>query len=326
MQRINAEPTFTDAAVAGLGSPRALAFFDTCDREVPWADLAASVADVFPARDPSAAGRPHWPVVTMLKVTLLQRWFALSDPMAEEMLRDRISFRRFVGLSFDDKTPDHSTICTFRKRLLDHGHGPTLFDAALASLRAKGLVVSQGTLIDATIIEAPRGSTRPDGSKTTDPCATKTCKAGRGHHGYRAHVAADRNGVLTDYVYDTAAESEHTHFDRLAAGEAEAVYADSGCRSKARVAALEARGVAARLCHRRVRGQAALTDEQRAFNRAVSTVRAFVEHPFAWIKRMSGPRARYRGCRRNGLDFALAAVAYNFRRSFSLKPAAAAGG
>ena len=220
---------------------------------------------------------------------------------------------------------DHSTIRTFRKRLLDHGHGPTLFDATLASLAAKGLVVKEGTLVDATIIEAPRGERRADGSRTTDPCATKTAKAGRGYHGYRAHVAADRNGVLTDYVYDTAAESEHTHFDRLAAGEGGAVYADSGCRSRARVAALEARGVAANLCHRRVRGQAALTEEQRAFNRAVSKVRAFVEHPFAWIKRMSGPRARYRGCRRNGLDFALAAVAYNFRRSFSLKPAVAAG-
>ena len=87
---------------------------------------------------------------------------------------------------------------------------------------------------------------------------------------------------------------------------------------------MAARGAAANLCHRRVREQAALTDEHRAFNRAVSKVRAFVEHPFAWIKRMTGGRARYRGARRNGLDFALAAVAYNFRRSFTLAPAAAA--
>lgn len=332
MQRTNAQPTFTDAAVADLGSPRALAFFEVCEREIPWADLAASVADVFaaddgdaPAADGNKGGRPHWPVVTMLKVTLLQRWFALSDPMAEEMLRDRISFRRFVGLSFDDATPDHTTICVFRRRLRERGHGSTLFDRTVEILRAKGLVVDGGTLIDATIIEAPRGTRRADGSTTADPCATTTCKAGRGYVGYRAHVAADRNGILTDFVYDTAAASEHAHFDHLAAHEAAAVYADSGCRSKARVAALTARGVVANLCHRRVRGQAALTDEQRAFNRAVSRVRAFVEHPFAWIKRMSGRRVRYRGCVRNGLDFALAAVAYNFRRSFSLTPAPAGG-
>lgn len=326
MQRINAHPTFTDAFVAGLGSPRATAFFDVCQREIPWDELAASVADVFPdGGDPAAGGRPHWPVVLMLKVTLLQRWFALSDPMAEEMLKDRISFRRFVGLGFDDATPDHSTICVFRKRLRDAGHGSTLFDRTVDILRSRGLVMTGGTLVDATIIEAPRGSKRGDGSSTADPCATRTAKHGRAYFGYRAHVAADRNGILTDFVYDTAAASEHAHFDGLAAGEAAAVYADSGCRSTARVAALEARGVAANLCHRRVRGQAALSDEQKAFNRAVSKVRAFVEHPFAWIKRMSGARVRYRGCARNAVDFALAAVAYNFRRSFSITPAPARG-
>ena len=326
MQRVNAPPTFTDALTADLGSPRARAFFEVCQREIPWAELAASVADVFDDDGGGSAaggGRPHWPVVTMLKVVMLQKWFALSDPMAEEMLKDRISFRRFVGLSFDDATPDHSTICLFRKRLRDRGHGSTLFDKALELLRAKGLVMTEGTLIDATIIEAPRGSTsgRGDGSKTTDPCASKTAKAGRGYHGYRAHVAADANGIVTDFVYDTASVSEHTHFDHLARDETKAVYADSGCRSKDRVAKLGARGVFAGICHRRVRGQAELSAEQKAFNRAVSKVRAFVEHPFAWIKRMSGARARYRGCVRNAVDFALAAVAYNFRRSFSVKAA-----
>ena len=323
MQRTNAQPTFTDAFTADLGSPRARAFFEVCEREIPWAELAAAVADIFPDDAPGAGdrgGRPHWPVVMMLKVAMLQRWFALSDPMAEEMLKDRISFRRFVGLSFDDATPDHGTICVFRKRLRERGHGSTLFDTTLAILKSKGLVMNEGTLIDATIIEAPRGSKREDGSSTADPCATYTAKHGRAYHGYRAHVATDARGLITDFVYDTAAESEHTHFDHLAAGETNAVYADSGCRSKARVAALEARGVAANLCHRRVRGQKELTAEQKAFNRAVSQVRALVEHPFAWIKRMSGARVRYRGCVRNAVDFALAAVAYNFRRSFSIRP------
>src|SRR3954454_9172094 len=138
MQRTNAQPTFTDAFVAGLGSPRAKAFFDVCQREIPWDELAASVADVFGDDNREAGGRPHWSVVLMLKVTLLQRWFALSDPMAEEMLKDRISFRQFVGLSFDDATPDHSTICVFRRRLRERGHGSTLFDRAVAALRARG--------------------------------------------------------------------------------------------------------------------------------------------------------------------------------------------
>jgi transposase, IS5 family len=323
MERIPASPTFTDAFTADLGGPRAKAFFAVCEREIPFAELAESVKDVFVQRDAAAAskgGAPHWPVVTMLKVLLMQKWFGLSDPMAEEMLLDRISFRQFVRLSLDDKTPDHSTISLFRTRLREHGHGSTLFDKALQTLRDKGLVMTEGTLIDATIIEAPRGSKRADGSSTADPCASKTYKHGRAYHGYRAHVATDPRSIITDFVYDSASVSEHTHFDALAAAEDKAVYADSACRSKDRVEKLEKRGVFAGICHRRVRGQKELSAEQRAFNRLVSGVRAMVEHPFAWIKRMTGGRTRYRGLVRNALDFALAAVAYNFKRSFSLSP------
>jgi transposase, IS5 family len=323
MERIPASPTFTDAFTADLGGPRAKAFFAVCEREIPFAELAESVKDVFVQRDAAAAskgGAPHWPVVTMLKILLMQKWFGLSDPMAEEMLLDRISFRQFVRLSLDDKTPDHSTISLFRTRLREHGHGSTLFDKALQTLRDKGLVMTEGTLIDATIIEAPRGSKRADGSSTADPCASKTYKHGRAYHGYRAHVATDPRSIITDFIYDSASVSEHTHFDALAAAEDKAVYADSACRSKDRVEKLEKRGVFAGICHRRVRGQKELSAEQRAFNRLVSGVRAMVEHPFAWIKRMTGGRTRYRGLVRNALDFALAAVAYNFKRSFSLSP------
>lgn len=321
MQRNNAQPTFTDLTVAGLGSPKATAFFDRCLAEIPFDHLAASVADIFTDDNP-AGGAPHWPVATMLKVVFLQKCFGLSDPMAEEMLKDRISFRRFVGLSFDDKTPDHSTISTFRKRLRERGQGSTLFEKALEVLRTRGLVLEQGTLIDATIIEAPLGSKRADGSSTTDPCASKTVKGGRSYHGYRAHVATDRRGIITDYVFDTASVSEHEHFDHLARNETKAVFADSGCRSKDRVERLRARGVLAGFCHRRVRGQKELTAEQKRLNRLIAPIRAFVEHPFAWIKgRLNNRRCRYRGLARNALDFALSAVACNFCRSFSLKRA-----
>jgi IS5 family transposase len=319
MQRSNTQPTFTDLTVADLGGPRATAFFDTCLGEIPFDRLAASLADLF-VQDCPKGGAPHWPVVTMLKVVFLQKCFGLSDPMAEEMLKDRISFRRFVGLSFDDKTPDHSTISLFRTRLRERGHGSTLFDQTLEILREKGLVLNNGTLIDATIIEAPLGTKRSDGSSTADPCATKTVKAGRGYFGYRAHIATDRRGIITDYVYDTASVSEHEHFDHLARNEHKALFADSGCRSRDRVERLRQRGVVAGICHRRVRGQKELTPQQKRLNRLIAPIRAFVEHPFAWFKgRLNNRRCRYRGLARNALDFALGAVACNFCRSFSLQ-------
>lgn len=325
MQRDNAQPTFTDLTVAHLGGPRATAFFDRCQQEIPFEQLAESVRDIFNDNNP-AGGAPHWPVVTMIKIVFLQKCFALSDPMTEEMLRDRLSFRRFIGLSFDDKTPDHSTISTFRKRLREKGHGATLFDKTLEILRNRGLVLSNGTLVDASIMEAPLGGRREDGSSSADPCASKTVKGGRPYHGYRAHIATDRNGIITDYVYDTARVSEHEHFDHLARHEKKLVIADSGCRSRERIERHRNRGVTAALCHRRVRGQKELTAEQRRMNRLIAPIRALVEHPFLWIKgRLNNRRVRYRGLGRNAMDFALSAVAYNFCRSFRIKPAKVIG-
>jgi transposase, IS5 family len=319
MQRRNAQPTFTDLTVKDLGGPRAGAFFQRCLLEIPFDRLAASVADLF-QQDTPAGGAPHWPVVTMLKIIFLQKCFGLSDPMVEEMLQDRISFRRFVGLSFDDKTPDHSSISRFRTRLLERGHGSTLFEEMLGILRQRGLVLSTGTLIDASILEAPLGGKRADGTSSTDPGTSKTFKSGRIYHGYRVHFATDRKGIITDYVYDSAAVSEHEHFDHLARNEQHAVFADSGCRSKERSKRLRARGVLPCFCHRRVRGQKELRPEQRRLNRLIAPIRAWVEHPLAWIKlRLNNRRVRYRGLSRNALDFALSAVACNFCRAFSLQ-------
>jgi IS5 family transposase len=321
MERTIAQPTFTDLTLADLGSKRAAAFFARCEELIPFTRLAEAVANIFVENRPQG-GAPHWPVVLMLKILFVQKCYGMSDPQAEEMLQDRISFRRFVGLSFDDKTPDHATIWLFRERLKHAGHGATLFDKTLEILRERGVLVETGTLIDATLIEAPLGHEREDGSHTADPCASKTAKGNRAYHGYRAHVATERQGIVTNYVYDSAKVSEHTHFDALAENEPRAVFADSGCRSQDRVAKLRARGVVAGICHRRVKGQKELTPLQKRFNRMVAGIRAFVEHPFASIKAMLPRRARYRGIRRNALDFCLCAVVHNLRRSMTLTRAA----
>ena len=321
MERKSTEPTFTDSCMADLGGPRATGFFATCERQIPWQSLAQPLEALFPKdADPSRGGRPHWPLVMMLKIMLLQRWFNLSDPMAEEVLKDRISFRRFVGLGWDDATPDETTLCVYRKRLLESGLGAGLFEQTLKILNQRGLVMKEGTLVDATIIEAPRGQKRQDGSHTADPCATKTAKHNRAYFGYKAHVATDKRGIVKDYVYDTASVSDHSHADQLMDKEPQggSVYADSGYMKKERSEGLEKRGVKACIAVHRVRGQKELTAEQKTHNHAVAVVRAIVEHPFAWIKAMGGGRTRYRGMRRNVLDFVLHLVAYNWKRSFSI--------
>lgn len=323
MERTTNTPTFADAATLDLGCPRTAEFFAKCDQHIPWQQLADSVADVF-VEDRGQGGRPHVPVVMLLKCLMLAKWFGLSDPMLEGMLRDRLSFRRFVGLGLSDPTPDETTFVKFRNRLREAGHGSTLFDTTVAHLREQGLVLHEGTLVDATMIEAPKGRSKGDSLGTTkDQAASYTKKHGRTYHGYKAHIATDTRGVITDYVFDTAKVHDSKHMDQLAASESKAVYADSAYMDKARKARLESEGVFCGIIERRVRGQEQLTAEQDRHNRACASVRAIVEHAFAWMKNMGYRFVRYRGLSRNGLDFALMAVAYNFKKSLSLAQSAA---
>ena len=122
---------------------------------------------------------------------------------------------------------------------------------------------------------------------------------------------------------DTAKIHDSQHIDDLTADEQHSVFADSAYMSSDRKKDLESRGVFCGIIQRRVRGQKELTTEQKWHNRLVAGIRAVVEHPFAWMKNTGYRRARYRGLNRNGMDFALHAVAYNFKRSFSLQEAVA---
>lgn len=317
MERQSAEPGFLDGLAADLGGPRTAAFFARCDEYIPWKELAGALKGLYGDHD--KGGREPWPVVLMLKCLMVQKWFGLSDPQLEEQLRDRLSFRRFVGLSLMDGTPDETTFVRFRKRLLAQGHGRTIFDAVVRHLNAHGLILQDGTLVDATIVEAPRGRKREDGSSTRDEDASHTRKHGRTYHGYKAHVATDRRGIIRDYRFTTAKVHDSKKIDELIADETHAVYADSAYMDKAREKRLTARGVFYGIVRRRVRGQAELDAIDMLLNRIKSKVRAIVEHPFGWMKSlMHYGRTRYRGLLPNALDFAMTAAAYNLKRSLSL--------
>lgn len=163
----------------------------------------------------SKGGASNWPVVMMVKCMMLQKWFNLSDPMLEKMLLDRISFRRFVGLTMDDKTPDETVFVVFRRRLREHGHCATLFDKTVEILKQRGLILEEGICVDATILEASRGHKRPDGSSTKDPSASYTKKHGRNYHGFKAHIATDTHGIIKDCRFDTAKVHDSQHIDDL---------------------------------------------------------------------------------------------------------------
>lgn len=318
MERRNQAWTFADGVTADLGGPKSAAFFAKCEATIPFGQLANSVRDVFDDAEDGQGGRPHWPLVLMIKCLFLQKCFNLSDPQLEEVLKDRLSFRRFAGLSLEDDTPDETTFVVFRRRLREAGHERTLLDKTTEILQRRGLVLSQGTLVDASIVDAPRGSRRGDGVSTRDAEASFTRKAGQVRHGYKAHIATDRKGIIKDFRFTTAKVHDSRHIDDMIKKEKWAVFADSAYMDQAREKRLTRRKVYCGIIKRRVRGQPALPYGQQLINRLCSTVRAVVEHPFAWMRKMGYGKVRYRGLARNALDFALMAAAYNWKRSFSL--------
>lgn len=323
MERINSQPTFVDSLTAQLGGPRTSAVLERLDALIPWEQLAEPVRGLFSHGD--RGGRRPWPAKLMLKCVLLQKWFGLSDPQLEEQLRDRLSFRRFVGLSLEDDTPDETTFVVFRRRLRQAKLLDELFERALRFLTEKGLVLQEGTLVDATIIEAPRGQSKKDKKgrtvgHTRDKDASYTKKNDRTYHGYKVHVATDKRGMIKRFVLDTAKVHDSQHFDALTKDERHAVWADSAYMSKKRKRDLDKRGVYCGIIARRVRGQKDLPRHQQLLNTLHAMTRAMVEHPFAWIKQMGWRRTRYRGKQRNGTDLGLMAIAYNFKRALSLLP------
>ena len=322
MHRQTGRPSFADEWIPeGLGRNGTL---ERIDAALDWERIAQVLAEVHAAPQ----GRPAYPPLTMLRVLLLQQWYAASDPAIEEALRDRISFRRFAGLGWDDGTPDHSTVSRFRKQLTERGLGERVFAELGRQLEERGLLVRQGTLIDATIVEAqarrPAIGRGPGARSETDRDAAWTRKGGVSYFGYKAHLGMDEGSGLVRRARLTPANVNETEVaDGLLAGDEAALYADKAYESKDRRARLRARGVKDRIMHRSHKNQRALPHWQKRRNALIARVRAPVEQVFGTLKRSYRyRRVRYLGLDRNATELWLKLTAYNLRRAERLLAAA----
>jgi IS5 family transposase len=316
--RQNAAKGFIDHVLSDCGGRRSSALLERLDKLAPWATLARPI-ERLPEYTNRGAGRPTWCPVVMMKCLMLAKWFNLSDDGLEEALTDRISFRKFVGLSFSDVAPDSTSFTRFRARLREAGLEAKLFETVREHLGRQGFLVREGTMVDATIIEAPRGESRPDGTSTRDTDAAYTRKANIPHHGYKAHIAVDLSGLVTDFRVTPANTHDSQMLDELVRKETKAVFADSAYASAEVRSSLWKRGVLPGILYRRYRNQAALPRWQQKLNRMISAVRARVEHPTAMLKQQMGfRRVRYRGIERNRFDIAMALIACNLKMSLSL--------
>ena len=148
-------------------------FLTEMDAVVPWGRLLGLIAPHYPKAGPKG-GRPPMPLETMLRVHFLQNWYALSDPMAEETLYDSEAMRRFAGIELgDDRIPDETTILNFRHLLERHGLAEAIFAEVTAHLVDKGITLRSGTLVDATIIDAPSSTKNKARARDSEMSSTK---------------------------------------------------------------------------------------------------------------------------------------------------------
>ena len=145
-------------------------FLAEMDAVIPWVRLLALIAPHYPK---AGGGRRPYPLATMLRIHCLQQWYGLSDPAMDEELYEIASMRQFAGLSLSRGTvPDETTILNFRHLLEQHGLAREIFDTVKAHLQAAGLLLRQGTIVDATIISAPSSTKNSTGER--DPSRVLT--------------------------------------------------------------------------------------------------------------------------------------------------------
>jgi transposase, IS5 family len=309
------QPSFVDALVSGYA--KAGGFLDRIDKAFDWGAFEALLLPIHDA----ATGAPAYPPLTMFKILLLQQWHTLSDPAAEEAVRDRLSFRRFCGLPLDCETPDHASIWRFRQAIDKLGLSTRLLAEVNRQLDARGLIVKRGTLVDATIIAgAVRRPYEGGGVNPRDPDARFTRKRNKTYFGYKAHVAVDEASGVVRQVEMTSA---NTHDSRLGAaliqGDEQGFFADRAYDSQALRETLSRRGlldgIAWKIKHRRY----PLEPWQKLHNAEAASIRSGVERAFATMKRWYGMgRVRYLGLARNACHLRCVAMAMNMKRALVL--------
>jgi IS5 family transposase len=252
----------------------------------------------------------------MFKALLLQSLYGLSDAELEEAITDRLSFRKFVGLSLEDDVPDHTTLCRFRNLLVGEGLLERLFSELDGQLDRAGLILRRGTMLDATIIEttaARPSDTRP----SSDPDAAFARRTGKqgSSFGFKAHVGVDDgHGLIRRVITTPANVNDTTPADALICGDEQVVMADSAYHTHSREAQLKGCGAKSRLMHRANRYHR-LSERRRRWNRLIARRRAAVETTFATLKRRMGLSViRYRGLAKAAGQVLMAAIAFNMRR------------
>ena len=293
--------TFADAEYAGKRKQtRKELFLIEMDRVVPWKGLIALIEPHYPRGE---GGRPVYPMMAMLRVHLLQNWFGYSDPAMEEALYETTILRQFAGLNLE-RIPDETTILNFRRLLEKHELAAGILAVINGYLGDRGLSLRQGTIVDATLINAPSSTKNKDGKR--DPEMHQAKKGNQYYFGMKAHIGVDDESGLVHSVVGTAANvADVTQVDKLLHGEENVVGADAGYTGVEKRAEHDGREViwqvaARRSTYKKLGKRSLLYKTKRKIEKAKAQVRAKVEHPFRVVKRQFGyVKTRFRGLAKN---------------------------
>lgn len=316
--------TFGDADFAGKGKQtRKERFLAEMELVVPWSVLLRLIEPVYPE---AGNGRRPYPLQTMLRVHLMQNWFSLSDPGMEDALYDMPALRQFARLSSLAAIPDETTILNFRRRIEEYELAPEILACVNRHLARKGLTVKRGTMVDATIIDAPTSTKNADRERDPEMCQTK--KGQQYYFGMKAHIGADVESGLVHTVVTTAAnESDVVQIEELLHGKEDRVHGDAGYVG-APAYVERAQKIEWKIARRRSEVEKIRNARERARVMREETrkaqVRARVEHPFRVVKCVFGyAKTRFKGLAKNTVQIVtLFALANLYAARKHLLPAA----
>ena len=278
-------------------------FLGEMEKVVPWKALLELIEPHYP-KTSSKGGRPPYPLATMLRIHLLQQWYDLSDPAMEDALIEVPTMRRFAGIDMiSDRIPDETTILSFRHLLEKHELGEQIFEVVKGHLKANGMAMKQGTIIDATLIAAP--SSTKNQKRERDPEMHQTKKGNQWYFGMKVHIGVDSESGLIHSVETTAANvHDLTPAAELLHGEETVVYADAGYQGIDKRSEMQGRGIGFRVAMRPGKRRALPDTPEGRVDDMVETAkahfRAKVEHPFRVMKRQFGfQKTRLRGMLKN---------------------------
>ncbi|MCO1384086.1 IS5 family transposase [Burkholderia multivorans] len=275
-------------------------FLTEMNSVVPWARLLAALEPYYPK---GTRGRPPIGLERMLRIYFLQQWYGLSDEGLEDALYDSIAMRAFAGIDLAvENVPDATTLLKFRRLLLEHDLTRRLFDEIGISLCERGLMMKEGTLVDATIIEAPPSTKNAE--KQRDPEMHQTRKGNEWHFGMKAHVGVDADSGLVHVVGTAANESDVSQAHALLHGHEAHAFGDAGYTGVEKREEMQGATVKWHVAIKRGKiktmREGALKDLLIAAERTKAQIRARVEHPFHVIKNLFGHRkVRYKGLAKN---------------------------